>query len=99
MVHHIVLWNFKPEMTEQEREEAGTIIRSNLEALKTMVPGIISLQVVVNELDSSSKDLGLISEFENVVALAEYQAHPAHVQAAAYIKTVTCDRACFDYVE
>ncbi|MBO5292794.1 MAG: Dabb family protein [Lachnospiraceae bacterium] len=97
MVNHIVLWNFKPELTEKEREEAGKTIRKNLEAVKEQVTGVISLAVVINELDSSNKDLGLISAFESVEALNAYQVHPAHVQAGAYIKTVTCDRVCLDY--
>ena len=34
MVNHIVFWNFKPELTEQEREEAGKMIRQSLEAVR-----------------------------------------------------------------
>ncbi|NLL79141.1 MAG: Dabb family protein [Clostridiales bacterium] len=97
MVNHIVLWNFKPELSKEEREEAGNTIRKNLEAVKAQVTGVVSLEVVINELDSSNKDLGLVSVFESVEALNAYQVHPAHVQAGAYIKTVTCDRVCLDY--
>ncbi len=89
--------NFKPELTEQEREEAGETIRQSLEAVREKAEGVISLEVRINELASSSKDIALISSFETVDALNAYQVHPDHVKAAGFIKTVTCDRACFDY--
>lgn len=46
---------------------------------------------------SSNKDIALLSSFESVEALNAYQIHPDHVKAGAYIKEVTCNRACFDY--
>lgn len=97
MVNHIVLWNFKPELNEQEREEAGEKIRQSLEAVREKAEGVVSLEVRISELASSSRDIALISSFETVDALNAYQVHPEHVRAAGYIKTVTCDRACFDY--
>lgn len=97
MVNHIVLWNFKPELTKEERKEAGVKICEKLLAVKEQVNGVVSLQVVVNELDSSNKDIGLISSFESVEALNAYQVHPAHVEAGSYIRQVTCDRVCLDY--
>lgn len=98
MVKHIVMWNFKEELTEEQRKEASGIIRRNLEAVKAVVPGVIELEVRMNELESSNKDIALISAFESVEALGAYQIHPEHVKAGSYIKTVTCDRVCFDYV-
>ena len=97
MVNHIVLWNFKPELTAEERKEAGIIIRKNLEEVKAQAEGVIELTVCINEMDSSTKDIALISSFESVEALNAYQVHPAHVAAAGFIRSVTCDRACFDY--
>lgn len=97
VVNHIVLWNLKPELTNKEREEAGAQIREKLLAVQAQAEGVVSLKVVINELDSSNKDVGLISSFESVEALNAYQVHPAHVEAGAYIRTVTCDRVCLDY--
>ena len=54
-------------------------------------------EVRINELASSNKDIALISSFETVEALNAYQIHPDHVKAGSFVKTVTCDRACFDY--
>ena len=97
MVHHIVLWNLREDLSEQERKEAAAAVKEKLEAVKDKVDGVISLEVVINELSSSNKDIGLISSFESVEALNAYQTHPAHVEASAYVKSVTCNRSCLDY--
>lgn len=97
MVHHIVLWNLKEELSGQEKEEASRTIKEKLEAVKKEIEGVISLEVVINGLESSNKDVGLISVFESAAALNAYQTHPAHVAAASYVRSVTCDRACLDY--
>ncbi len=99
MVHHIVLWNFKPELSEEQRKEAGESIKKNLINVKEQVKGVVALDVVINKLESSNKDIALISVFETVEDLNAYQLHPEHVKAAGFIRTVTCDRACFDYNE
>ena len=97
MVNHIVMWNFKPELSAEERKTAGETIKKNLEDVKAQVEGVISLSVCINEMESSNKDIALLSSFESVEALNAYQVHPAHVAAAGFVKSVTCDRACFDY--
>lgn len=97
MVHHIVLWNLKEELTTQQKEEALRTMKEKLEAVKKEVKGVISLEVVINGLESSNKDVGLFSSFESADALNAYQTHPAHVAASSYVKSVTRDRACLDY--
>lgn len=97
MVHHIVCWNFKEELTEEERILAGNTIKEKLESIKDCVEGVISIQVKINELPSSNKDIALISGFETLEALNAYQVSPEHVEAGKYIKSVVCDRVCFDY--
>lgn len=97
MVKHIVMWNFIPELSDEQKQEAFETIRRNLNAVKECAEGVVELDVVKNELPSSNKDIALISTFASVEALNAYQVHPEHVKAASYVKTVTCDRACFDY--
>ena len=90
MVNHIVLWSLKPELSEEERQEAKAEIKRRLEGVCDRVEGIISLA-------SSNRDLALISSFVSKEALDGYQTHPAHLEAASYVRSKTCDRACFDY--
>ena len=97
MVHHIVLWSLKEELSEQERKDAAERIRRELEAVKEQVSGVISLKVVISPLPSSNRDIGLISAFENEEALQAYQKSPAHVKAAGYVGSVTEQRTCLDY--
>lgn len=99
MVHHIVLWNLKEELSEAEKKEAADRIKEELEAVKEEVSGVVSLNVVTNGLTSSNKEIGLISVFESEEALKAYQVHPAHVAAGSFIKTVTSGRCCLDYNE
>lgn len=99
MVNHIVLWNWKEELTDTEKKEAAIRIKKELEAVKEQVSGTVSLRVVTDGLTSSNKDIGLISVFETEEALKAYQVHPAHVAAGTFIKSVTTGRTCLDYEE
>lgn len=99
MVHHIVLWNFKEDLSEQEKKEAAFEIKRRLEAVADTVEGVVSLEVVIGAMESSNKDIALISRFETEEALKAYQVSPAHVEAGGYIRTVTSGRSCFDYEE
>ena len=99
MVHHIVLWDWKENLKEQEKKEAAERIREKLESVKDQAEGVVSLEVVTDGLSSSNKEIGLISVFESEEALNAYQAHPAHVEAGTYIKSVTANRTCFDFEE
>lgn len=98
MVKHIVLWNLKENMTAEEKKAAGEKMKSLLEPIKEKVPGALELQVVTEYLDSSNREVALISTFETVEALQAYQNHPDHVAAGVYVRSVTCNRSCMDYV-
>lgn len=99
MVHHIVLWNFNEELSEQEKKEAAQEIKRILEAVADTVEGVISLRVVTEKMESSNKEIALISSFESREALEAYQVSPAHVEAGKYVRKVTTLRSCFDYEE
>lgn len=97
MVNHYVFWNLKDSLTEDEKKQAALTIKEKLEAVGKLVPGVVSLEVKINELKSSNRDVALLSSFESVEALSDYQVHPEHVKAGDFIKTVACDRTCFDF--
>lgn len=99
MVHHIVMWNLKEELSAEEKKQAALLIKQKLEAVAEKAQGIISLKVEINEMDSSNKDVALISCFESEEALQAYQISPAHKEAGAYVGSVACKRSCFDYKE
>lgn len=99
MVHHIVCWNYNEGMTEEEKKEAGAIIKQRLEEIAPHVSGTVSIKVFINALPSGNRDIALLSSFETTADLEAYQVHPMHVEAGKYIKSVTRDRTCFDYEE
>jgi len=99
MVHHIVLWNFLESMNQEEKREAGAKMKELLEPIGALVEGAVNIKVVMNELDSSNRDIALISQFETVEALKAYQVHPAHVEAGKFVRSVTCNRSCLDFEE
>ena len=97
MITHIVMWNFKEQLSQQERKEAGKILKERLEALRDVIPKVVSLKVIINELPGSDKDIALIGEYETLEDLEHYAVHPAHLEVVAYVKQVACNRTCLDY--
>lgn len=98
MVNHIVAWNVQEQFNEQKKEVCLEAKRQ-LEALVNAVPGIISIEVVINEMESSTVDVTLICKFETVDVLSAYQVSPEHLEVAKYIKAHMCNRTCIDYEE
>ena len=62
MVRHIVSWNFKPELTPEERREAGALLVARVNALKELIPFALEVKAFCPPLDSSSCDFVLYSE-------------------------------------
>lgn len=99
MVRHIVMWNFRDGLTEDETRLHAKRIKSELEALASAIEGVLSLEVIISPLKSGNRDLMLNSLFATEEALASYQTHPEHVRIGSYIGTVLTNRSCMDYFE
>ena len=99
MVKHIVAWDFMEGFTKEEKLEHARRVKAELEALPNTIPRLISLQVHIVPLPTGDKDVVLVSEMENEEALAVYQAHPDHVRAGTYLRTVLTHRITMDFVE
>ena len=96
MVCHLVSWNFKPELTQAQREEAGKDIVARLEALKEKIPCLVDIRAYCPPLDSSNCDLVLYSEVATPEDLPVYQNHPHHQAILPLIRENFCDRRCCD---
>lgn len=100
MVHHIVMWNFRPEVPEEERAGRMKDMAEHLEALTEKVPGLISARFLSSVLPSSTHDMALVTTLENPEDVAVYASHPEHVKVAdTYVRPFVCDRVCLDYEE
>ncbi|MDF2542978.1 MAG: Stress responsive alpha-beta barrel protein [Herbinix sp.] len=97
MVRHIVAWSFGDGFTAVENESNAKRIKQELEALKDIIEGIISIEVLVNPMDTSDSDLMLDSVLVSEEALKAYQVHPEHVKAAGFVRSVTKNRKCLDF--
>ena len=97
MVKHVILWKLK-EMPAEQEAAVKAEMKQQLEALVGVVPGLLSLNVYADKLDSSNVDVMLDSSFESEEALKGYAVHPAHVAAADnYVRPYTATRACLDF--
>ncbi|MBQ9428376.1 MAG: Dabb family protein [Clostridia bacterium] len=99
MVKHVLLWQFKDEMSDAEKIAAKAKMKKELEALVGVVPGLLSLRVITEPLETSNADVMLDSKMTDFEALRGYIVHPAHVAAATFVRSVVKSRVCMDYEE
>ena len=95
MINHIILWNFKEELATEENKLR---MKNELESLKEKIPGIVKIEVNMSPVAGSNADVMLNSIFENEEALNNYQVHPEHVKVASFVRSITCNRMCFDFM-
>ena len=99
MVRHIVAWSFKDGFTADEKQAHLQKIKTDLEALPSIIGGIIELKVHINLLETSNRSAMLDSLFESEDALKAYQIHPEHKKVSEFVRSVMEDRVCLDYEE
>ena len=96
MVKHVILWKLKEDVADKALVKAG--VKSGLEGLKGVVPGLLDIRVNVEGLASSNADMMLDASFENEEALKGYAVHPAHVAVANIkVRPYTQTRLCLDF--
>ena len=80
MLTHIVCWKYKPETTEEQREEH----RVALKKLPSAIPEVLTFSVGRDVLHlERSFDTGLVATYANRAALEIYDAHPEHKKVQA----------------
>ncbi|MBQ4105583.1 MAG: Dabb family protein [Clostridia bacterium] len=98
MVKHIILWQLRDELNDEEKITVKTGIKEGLEALVGQIPGLIEIKVECKGLASSNADVMLYSLFENEHALKAYAVHPKHVAVADnMVRPYTKTRLCLDF--
>ncbi|MDO4488730.1 MAG: Dabb family protein [Eubacteriales bacterium] len=97
MVTHIVAWNFKPEVKEEEKAALKAEMKKNLESLVGKVPGLLSAEFFMNPVAGSNKEMCLMTTHDDVEAVKAYSVHPEHVHVAdTFVRPYTCERACIN---
>ena len=99
MVKHIILWNLKDSLSEEEKIQIKKAIKEGLESLQGVVPGLTDIKVQIDgRLSSSNADLMLECTLESEEALKGYAVHPAHVAIAnSRVRPFTAIRSCLDF--
>ena len=98
MIKHVILWQFKDELTDAEKADLGAQIKKGLEDLKGVVPGLTDIHVCVSPLPSSNADILLDSTVTDEEALKGYAVHPEHVAVAnGKVRPYTVQRSCLDF--
>jgi hypothetical protein len=94
MIKHIVMWKFKDEVAEADKQE----MKRQLESLKGVVPTLIDIEIGMDLVGKdASKDMVLYSEFASMEDLAAYAGHPEHLKVVEFVKPLVCERAVVDY--
>lgn len=98
MVKHVIIWKLREELGDAERAEVVKNAKEALEALMGKIDGLLSVKVVIDLLPSSNGDMMLDTAFESAEALAAYQVHPDHVEAAnTFVRPFVHTRLCCDF--
>ena len=92
MVKHIVVYTLKEGVNKVDAIE---IIRSQLEPLVGVIPGLTHMEI--RATFQGGMDYALYSEFESKEALAAYAQHPAHLAAKEHFWHFLNTRVAADY--
>ena len=66
MVHHIVMWKFKPEIEEERKPELKKAMAEHLKSLVGKVPGLLTVEFVEQPLSYSTHDVALVTTRPNI---------------------------------
>lgn len=98
MIKHIILWTLKSNLSDIQKETIKADIKTSLEGLMGIIPGLLEISVHIHGLNSSNADIMLDSSFTDANALQNYAVHPAHVAIAdEKVRPFTAIRSCLDF--
>ena len=94
MIHHVVMFKFKPEVKDSDIGE----LEKGIDALPNKIKEIQALEFGRDILRSErSYDLALVSVFANVEALQRYQNHPDHLVVVKKVKEICRNVVTVDF--
>lgn len=94
MIKHVVFCNFKPEATDQQRQE----IVEDLKALPGKIDVIRDLEVGLGVIKSDrSWDFALVSSFDSLADLDTYSDHPAHTPLKKKLGSLAKELGAVDF--
>ncbi len=98
MIRHIVLFKIKDFSSESERNEAVQNVLMTFRSLVGQIPQIRQYRVEQDCVGGpASYDVIIDSTFDTLEDLKAYQAHPAHLDAAASNRQWSSGKVVGDY--
>ena len=94
-IRHVVSWRLVATDPVEKAENAARII-AGLESLVGVVDDIRSLTVGADVGGGDNWDVVLIADFDDMEAVARYQAHPEHRMVVARLRPVIAARMAVD---
>lgn len=97
MIRHVVMWSVRGEDAGAQARNVA-FVKSEFESLRGQVPGLIALEVGVDEsrIDYAC-EVVLIADFATRQALADYSTHPAHLRVRGRLGDLRSARHQVDY--
>ncbi|MGB4136919.1 MAG: Dabb family protein [Microbacterium sp.] len=96
-IRHVVMWKTNGQDAAERAAQAAEVARL-LNGLDGVVPELRAIRAGANMLHPEGNwDVALVADVDDPEALAAYQVHPAHVEAAEYIKSVAASRVAVDF--
>ena len=97
MIRHLVFWKLAVEDAE-ERSRAVAAMQERFAALVPVIDGTERIDIRADLGDTPGNwDVLLDADYRDADALEAYQVHPAHVEVAAFVRTLVTARACIDF--
>lgn len=94
MLTHIVIWKYKPEVSEEQRSEHVERLRR----LDGIIPEIRSFAVGHDVLKlPRSFHAGLVATFQDRAGLEAYDTHPEHQSVVQFGRTISEQVASVDF--
>ena len=98
MVKHIILWQLRDELSDEEKAAVKKGIKEGLEGLVGKVPGLMEVHVQIDSLPSANADVMLNCTLTDADSLRGYSVHPEHLAVAnTKVRPYTKTRVCMDY--
>lgn len=97
MVKHIVLFQLKKELPENEKQAIMERFRAGIMALPAVIPIIRRIEVGFNTNPDEGWDICLNGDFDSLDDVRTYSADPAHQAVAGALKPHLSERSCVDY--
>lgn len=94
MLKHVVLFKFKPEVSETDIDQLVDGLAALPDLIDEVREFVFGRDIIGSE---RSYDFALISMFDDLEAMQRYQVHPEHQKVVAHVKTICSSVVAADF--